>query len=108
MSKLKTIIKELLKCLHTSFNSQKLFINLFDNNPEMTLYLRFLTFPRYGRACVKVVMDFGLPMLVLGGGGYTTRNVARCWAYETSILVNEQISNELPFCGEWHNLCSVL
>ena len=25
-------------------------------------------------------------MLVLGGGGYTMRNVARCWAYETGRL----------------------
>lgn len=27
---------------------------------------------------------------------YTLRNVARCWTYETSLLVEEQISNELP------------
>lgn len=37
-------------------------------------------------------------MLVLGGGGYTLRNVARCWAYETAILVDrdKEISNEIP------------
>ena len=29
--------------------------------------------------CVKYVKGFGLPTLVLGGGGYTIRNVARCW-----------------------------
>ncbi len=29
--------------------------------------------------CVKFVKSFGLPTLVLGGGGYTIRNVARCW-----------------------------
>ena len=29
--------------------------------------------------CVKFVRSFNLPMLVLGGGGYTIRNVARCW-----------------------------
>lgn len=27
---------------------------------------------------------------------YTPRNVARCWTYETSLLVDENISNELP------------
>lgn len=27
---------------------------------------------------VKYVKSFGVPMLVLGGGGYTIRNVARC------------------------------
>lgn len=40
--------------------------------------------------------DFNIPMMVLGGGGYTVRNVARCWTYETSILVDAPISNEIP------------
>jgi len=47
--------------------------------------------------CVKYVKSFGVPTLVLGGGGYTIRNVARCWAYETSVLLNTEISNEIPF-----------
>nr|KAG5701170.1 hypothetical protein BaRGS_023279 [Batillaria attramentaria] len=47
--------------------------------------------------CVQVVKDYGLPMLVLGGGGYTKRNVARCWTHETAVLLNEQISNEIPY-----------
>jgi len=29
---------------------------------------------------------FNRPILFLGGGGYTLRNVPRCWAYETSIV----------------------
>ena len=36
---------------------------------------------------VSFTKSFGLPMLVLGGGGYTVRNVARCWAYETGEAV---------------------
>ncbi|KAK2158305.1 hypothetical protein LSH36_173g05060 [Paralvinella palmiformis] len=47
--------------------------------------------------CVKFVKDLGIPLLVLGGGGYTVRNVARCWCYETSVLTAEEISNELPY-----------
>ncbi|KAL5273822.1 HDAC3 family protein [Megaselia abdita] len=46
--------------------------------------------------CVKFVKEFNVPTLVVGGGGYTPRNVARCWTYETSLLVEEDISNELP------------
>jgi len=46
--------------------------------------------------CVKFVRDLNVPTLVLGGGGYTLRNVARCWTYETSICIDEQIPNELP------------
>lgn len=47
--------------------------------------------------CVKFVKSLKLPTLVLGGGGYTVRNVARCWTYETSVLVNQPVSNELPY-----------
>ncbi len=47
--------------------------------------------------CVSYMKSFGLPMLVCGGGGYTMRNVARCWTYETSILVGQEIPDELPF-----------
>lgn len=28
---------------------------------------------------------------------YTLRNVARCWTYETSLLVDEDINNEIPY-----------
>ncbi|KAI4190010.1 MAG: hypothetical protein LQ346_005008 [Caloplaca aetnensis] len=47
--------------------------------------------------CVNFVKSFNLPVLVLGGGGYTMRNVSRTWAYETGLLVNQPMSNELPF-----------
>lgn len=30
-------------------------------------------------------------MLVLGGGGYTLRNVPRCWTYETAVLLDKDI-----------------
>ena len=47
--------------------------------------------------CVNFVKSFNLPTLVLGGGGYTMRNVARTWAYETGLLVGVEMGNELPF-----------
>lgn len=47
-------------------------------------------------ACVEYMKRFKVPMLVLGGGGYTIRNVSRCWAYETSLLVEQEIANEIP------------
>lgn len=46
--------------------------------------------------CVRFVKNFNLPLLVLGGGGYTIHNVSRCWTYETSVLVGTEISNDLP------------
>ena len=40
---------------------------------------------------------FGKPVMLLGGGGYTPRNVARCWAYETSVVVGQELDNNLPY-----------
>lgn len=42
--------------------------------------------------CVSYVKSFNVPLLVLGGGGYTLRNVPRCWAYETGVLLDEEPS----------------
>lgn len=36
--------------------------------------------------CVREVRALSLPVLAVGGGGYTIRNVAKLWSYETSIL----------------------
>jgi histone deacetylase 1/2 len=47
--------------------------------------------------CVKFVKSFGKPTLVLGGGGYTMRNVARTWAYETGALIGQDLGPQLPF-----------
>lgn len=42
--------------------------------------------------CVEYVKSFNVPLLVLGGGGYTLRNVPRCWAYETGVLLDTEPS----------------
>jgi histone deacetylase 1/2 len=42
-------------------------------------------------SCVEFVLKFDVPVLVLGGGGYTMRNVARAWAYETGLLVGQRV-----------------
>jgi len=47
--------------------------------------------------CVEFMKKFHLPLMILGGGGYTLRNVARLWAYETSILCEEDLPSELPY-----------
>lgn len=35
--------------------------------------------------CLRFLRSFNVPLMVLGGGGYTMRNVARCWCYEVSL-----------------------
>lgn len=51
--------------------------------------------------CVEYMKKWNLPLLLLGGGGYTIRNVARCWTYETSIALGVEIAN-----GRLRDRCS--
>ncbi|KAI6182789.1 hypothetical protein M3Y97_00418900 [Aphelenchoides bicaudatus] len=55
-----------------------------------------LTVKGHGR-CLEFLKKYDVPLLMLGGGGYTIRNVARCWAYETSVALETELSNNLPY-----------
>ena len=46
--------------------------------------------------CVEHVKSYGIPMILIGGGGYTLRNVPRCWTYETAVALGVEIENEIP------------
>ncbi|CAO1629109.1 unnamed protein product [Sympodiomycopsis kandeliae] len=46
--------------------------------------------------CVEFVKSFGLPLLLLGGGGYTMRNVSRAWAYETGLAAGQELNSQVP------------
>lgn len=46
--------------------------------------------------CVRYMRSFNVPLLMVGGGGYTVRNVARCWCYETGVAVGVEIDDKMP------------
>ncbi|KAK7178690.1 Histone deacetylase phd1 [Paraphaeosphaeria sporulosa] len=46
--------------------------------------------------CIESVKRYNRPLLILGGGGYTPRNVARTWCHETAICVGAELHNDLP------------
>lgn len=46
--------------------------------------------------CVRFMKSFNVPTLVLGGGGYTVRNVSRCWAAETAVCLDMELNSDLP------------
>ncbi|KII93636.1 hypothetical protein PLICRDRAFT_694782 [Plicaturopsis crispa FD-325 SS-3] len=46
--------------------------------------------------CVKFVKSFNRPLLLLGGGGYTMRNVSRAWAFETGLAAGVELGPEIP------------
>ena len=49
--------------------------------------------------CVKFIKDSGYAMILLGGGGYTVKNVARLWTYETAVAlgIENEINENLPW-----------
>ena len=55
-----------------------------------------LTIKGHGK-CVEFIKKYNIPLLLVGGGGYTIRNVARCWTYETSVALDTEVPNELPY-----------
>jgi histone deacetylase 1/2 len=44
-------------------------------------------------ACVQFMKKFNLPLLLLGGGGYTVKSVARTWAYETGLAAGVELQS---------------
>jgi hypothetical protein len=44
--------------------------------------------------CLEFLSRYNVPMLVLGGGGYTLRNVARCWTYETGRMLGVDLPDK--------------
>jgi acetoin utilization deacetylase AcuC-like enzyme len=41
--------------------------------------------------------SFNIPLILLGGGGYTIRNVSRVWTLETAIALGESIPDGTVF-----------
>jgi histone deacetylase 1/2 len=48
--------------------------------------------------------QFCVPLLLLGGGGYTIKNVARCWAFETGVSVGDDIGAQAPISDYYEYL----
>jgi histone deacetylase 8 len=51
---------------------------------------------------VEFILDFKMPTLLLGGGGYNHANTARLWTKLTAVAVNTEISNEIPEHPHWN------
>lgn len=49
--------------------------------------------------CVRFLRKANVPLILLGGGGYTVRNVSCVWTYETAcaIGIDKDLDPNLPF-----------
>ncbi|BET00655.1 Hypothetical protein NTJ_13473 [Nesidiocoris tenuis] len=54
-----------------------------------------LTEQTYGHCLSKIVVE-RKPTMILGGGGYNIANTARCWAYLTALVIDCEISTDIP------------
>jgi len=57
--------------------------------------------------CVRFLRAANIPLILLGGGGYTTRNVAAAWTYETACAIgmDKDLDMNLPYNEffEWYS-----
>ncbi|KAJ3204409.1 Histone deacetylase 2 [Entophlyctis luteolus] len=55
-----------------------------------------LSMSGHGRS-VTFMKSFGVPLILLGGGGYTIRNVAKAWCHETTLALGVEVAKEIPY-----------
>ncbi|XP_030636494.1 histone deacetylase 8 isoform X2 [Chanos chanos] len=46
--------------------------------------------------CLLHILQWELPTLLLGGGGYNLANTARCWTYLTGTVLGQTLASEIP------------
>jgi acetoin utilization deacetylase AcuC-like enzyme len=54
----------------------------------------------YGK-CVEKVLSFGIPTMLLGGGGYTPQKASRLWTFLTGIACKVSLPNDIPEHDLW-------
>lgn len=47
--------------------------------------------------CVKFVKSFNIPLILLGGGGYTIENVAKAWVHDTAVALGIDLDKDIPY-----------
>lgn len=52
--------------------------------------------------CVQYLKSKNIPLVVIGGGGYTIANVARCWCYETGVIAGLDVEGKIPEDDEFY------
>ncbi|XP_006456928.1 histone deacetylase complex catalytic component RPD3 [Agaricus bisporus var. bisporus H97] len=50
--------------------------------------------------CVQFLRQQNIPLILLGGGGYTVKNVAKTWTFETACALG--IEDEIDFSLPWN------
>ncbi len=55
-------------------------------------------------SCLNHLLKYGIPTVMLGGGGYTVENVARCWAFETGVALGKELDGVIPKTDQFYDM----
>ncbi|XP_073456710.1 histone deacetylase 8 [Aquarana catesbeiana] len=90
------ICESVLKEVFAAFNPLAVVLQLGADTIAGDPMCSFNMTPEGIGKCLKYVLQWQLPTLLLGGGGYNLPNTARCWTYLTSVLLGRTLSSEIP------------
>ncbi|CAO3565041.1 unnamed protein product [Mortierella alpina] len=93
---LSRIFEEMIEPLYTSYNPGAIVVQCgVDGMAGDPLGKWNLSTHVYGD-CIKRMLSWKKPLLLLGGGGYSTPSASRCYAYLTSVILAREISEDVP------------
>uniref|UniRef100_A0A4W3GS23 Histone deacetylase 8 n=1 Tax=Callorhinchus milii TaxID=7868 RepID=A0A4W3GS23_CALMI len=90
------ICQSVLKEVYASFHPEAVVCQLGADTIAGDPMCSFNMTPVGVAKCLRYILNWQLPTLVLGGGGYNHANTARCWTYLTAIILGKILPSEIP------------
>ncbi|XP_053554978.1 histone deacetylase 8 isoform X1 [Bombina bombina] len=90
------VCESVLKEVFSTFNPGAVVLQLGADTIAGDPMCSFNMTPEGIGKCLKYVLQWQLPTLILGGGGYHLANTARCWTYLTALILGKTLSSEIP------------
>nr|XP_028602168.1 histone deacetylase 8 isoform X1 [Podarcis muralis] len=90
------ICETVLKEVYAAFSPEAIVLQLGADTIAGDPMCSFNLTPEGVGRCLKYVLQWQRPTLVLGGGGYHLANTARCWAYLTAVILGKTLPSEIP------------
>uniref|UniRef100_A0A8D2LMT4 Histone deacetylase n=1 Tax=Varanus komodoensis TaxID=61221 RepID=A0A8D2LMT4_VARKO len=90
------ICETVLKEIYAAFSPDAIVLQLGADTIAGDPMCSFNMTPEGIGKCLSYVLQWQLPTLILGGGGYHLANTARCWTYLTGIILGRTLSSEIP------------
>uniref|UniRef100_H2M0W6 Histone deacetylase 8 n=1 Tax=Oryzias latipes TaxID=8090 RepID=H2M0W6_ORYLA len=90
------VFTSVLQEVRAQFNPEALVMQLGADTMAGDPMCSFNMTPVGVSRCLQYLLQWQLPTLLLGGGGYNLPNTARCWTYLTAEVLGKTLSSEIP------------